>query len=171
MDEALETIKLIWAGGPVVKRGLTFNAVGNEARPVPSPPPPIWVGGGTLKAAERAARCDGWYPFFTPAGASNANLTADAVTSVQDLKQKITYVKELRTGLGITTPFDVCIAVPVALDKCSPAQARAYRGAAEELSEVGVTWATALLPHPSRAAFLDNLRWFDEEIMRPCTAL
>ena len=65
-DEALETIKLAWKGGAVVKQGRSFNAVGNEPRPIPSPPPPIWVGGASDKAVERAARWgDGWIPYFS----------------------------------------------------------------------------------------------------------
>ena len=45
MDEAIETIRQAWAGGPVVRQGRHFNAVGNEPRPVPRPAPPIWIGG------------------------------------------------------------------------------------------------------------------------------
>jgi probable F420-dependent oxidoreductase len=165
MDEAIDTIQQIWRGGSVVKRGLTFNAIGNEPRPVPNPAPPIWVGGGSLKAAERSARCDGWYPFFTPTGADNPNLKSDAVTSAADLKQKIAHVKEMREKLGKTTQFDVCLYIPVDLIELTPARARQYLEVAEELGEAGVTWATAILPHPSRSAFLENLRWFDAEIM------
>ena len=64
-DEALEVIRLAWAGGPVVFKGMHFEARGNEPRPVPDPAPPIWIGGGSDKALERAARWgDGWSPFF-----------------------------------------------------------------------------------------------------------
>ncbi|RYD89094.1 MAG: LLM class flavin-dependent oxidoreductase, partial [Sphingomonadales bacterium] len=45
-DEALETIRLTGAGGAVVKKGMFFDAKGNEPRPAPDTPPPIWLGGG-----------------------------------------------------------------------------------------------------------------------------
>src|SRR5205823_125495 len=32
-DEALETIRMAWKGGAVVKQGRHFNAIGNEPRP------------------------------------------------------------------------------------------------------------------------------------------
>ena len=55
-DEALDVIRLAWGGGAVVKEGRGFNAIGNEPRPAPSPQPRIWIGGGSGKAVERAAR-------------------------------------------------------------------------------------------------------------------
>lgn len=164
-DEALETIRAIWAGGPVVKKGMNFNAAGNEQRPVPSPPPPIWVGGGSSQAAERAARWgDGWIPFFAPP-TNSADLKAGDVGSIKDLADKVAHVKKLRTSLGKTGPFDVCITAPVEPWPNSSAQARLYRDSLKELADAGVTWVTVIRRHPTRAAFYENLRWFDEEVM------
>jgi len=64
-DEAIDVIRMAWAGGAVVYEGMNFNAVGNEPRPSLPTPPPIWIGGGSGKAVERAAlKGDGWSPFF-----------------------------------------------------------------------------------------------------------
>ena len=49
-DEALETIREIWRGGSIVKKGMGFEAKGNEPRPAPNPPPKIWIGGSSDKA-------------------------------------------------------------------------------------------------------------------------
>ena len=32
------------------------------------------------------------------------------------------------------------------------------------LAEAGVTWTTAAVPSPSRAAFAENIQWFSEEV-------
>lgn len=53
MDEAIETIRQAWAGGPAVGQGRHFNAVGNAPRPVSRPAPPIWIARGSDKAVER----------------------------------------------------------------------------------------------------------------------
>lgn len=166
-DEALETIRLAWGGGPVVKHGSNFNATGNEPRPVPEPPPPIWVGGGSNKAVERAARWgDGWVPFFA-LPTNDENVKASAVTSLQDLSQKIDRLKELRVALGKDSPFDICIGVRAPLKEFTSSEAERFREAVHELAAVGVTWAGATVPAPSRAAFLENVHWVAEEIIKP----
>lgn len=167
MDEALETIRLAWAGGPVVKRGMNFNAIGNEPRPVPEPPPPIWVGGGSHKAVERAARWgDGWVPFFA-LHTNDASVKASAVTSMDDLAQKINRIKVIRAASGNIAPFDICVGVPAPLEALTSLEAERFREKVSELAAVGVTWAAGALPSPSRAAFLENAQWFGKEIIAP----
>jgi len=43
--------------------------------------------------------------------------------------------------------------------------AERYLEALRELAGVGVNWATVQLPHPSRAAFLENVDWFGREVV------
>ena len=99
-DEALETIRLAWSGGPVVKQGRNFNALGNEPRPVPKPHPTLWVGGGSDRAVERAAKwADGWSPFFT-APTLSPNNRALAIQSLEQLAEKIRVLTDLRAKIG-----------------------------------------------------------------------
>jgi len=94
-------IRLAWAGGPVVKQGRYFNAAENESRPVPSPAPPIWVGGGSDKAAERAARWgDAWVPVYFPAIESNRVISGANAGTLDELSAKMARVRELRDALG-----------------------------------------------------------------------
>ncbi len=165
MDEALETIRMAWAGGAVVKKGMSFDAKGNEPRPVPDPAPPIWIGGGSEKAVERAAIWgDGWSPFFA-LPTNDPNVEASSVTSIEQLRTKYAHCRELRAKLGKTGPFDLCIGVPVRLKAGDNDTARAYFDKVQELSAAGVTWVTVALPGKTRAQFLDNLAWFGEEVV------
>jgi probable F420-dependent oxidoreductase len=109
-DEALEVLRLAWAGGAVVKEGRNFNAAGNEPRPAPDPQPAIWIGGGSDKAVERAAKWgDGWCPFFAAPTMSKSNQESGIQTASQ-LGEKISELHEMRFALGKTSRFviEIC---------------------------------------------------------------
>ncbi len=164
-DEALEVIRLAWAGGAVAFEGRNFKAAENEPRPIPNPTPPIWIGGGSDKAVERSARWgDGWSPFFAAPTMTAANQES-GIHSVEQLGNKIQEAKELRAKLGKTTPFDFVIG-PQAKPKFGTSDgAQQYVDALGELAGVGVTWAMIEPPHPSRAAYIENVQWFGEEVI------
>lgn len=164
-DEALDVMRLAWAGGPVVYEGLHFNAAENEPRPALDVPPRIWIGGGSGKAVERAARCgDGWSPFFSAPTQSQSNQDS-AIQSVEQLGEKIRALNAMRAGLGKTGPFDVAIGARAKLRYGDKESAAGYVEALHELAAVGVTWAMVEPPHPSRQAYIENVQWFSEEII------
>lgn len=164
-DEALEVIREIWKGGAIVRKGMHFNAVGNEPRPPLETPPKIWIGGSSNKAIERAAQHgDGWCPFFSVPRLSKLNRDS-GIQSVQQLRETIVRISELRSELGRSADFDVAIGPPLRVTDKSQAEAKQWIEALQELQEAGVTWATFNLPHPSRAAYIDNLLWFGEEVI------
>ena len=164
-DEALEVIRLAWAGGPVVYQGTHFNAAGNEPRPAPDPAPLIWIGGGSDKALERAARWgDGWSPFFAAPTMSKLNRDT-GIHTVEQLGDNITKLHEMRAALGKTGPFDVAIGAQAKLDYKTRESAEKYIEAVRELADFGVTWAMIEPPHPSRQAYIDNVQWFGEEVI------
>ena len=69
-DEAIDVIRAIWTSDDVSFVGRHFVAEGVTAHPRPtqSPHPPIWIGGNSGQARQRAAeRGDGWCPFPAPA--------------------------------------------------------------------------------------------------------
>ena len=164
-DEALEVIRMAWAGGPVVFKGMHFEAKGNEPRPVPDPAPPIWIGGGSDKAVERAARWgDGWCPFFAAPTMSALNRDT-GIHTVEQLGGKIAMLQDLRAKAGKSGPFDIAIGPKAKLRYLEAGGADAYLEAVRELTEVGVTWAMAEPPHPSRQAYIENVQWFGEEVI------
>jgi len=169
-DEALEVMRLAWSGEVVVKQGSTFNAAGNEPRPAPSPQPTIWIGGASDKALERAARWgDGWSPFYAAPGMSKVNQTA-AVQSVEHLRELIQRLQELRAGFGKTGPFDIVIGPRMRIKDRTRETAERYLEMADELAQAGVTWATADLGHASRAAYVEAVQWFGEEVIARASA-
>lgn len=164
-DEALETLDLVWQGGAVVKQGRAFNAVGNEPRPVPSPPPPIWVGGASNKALERAARWGGgWIPHFS-VPTNDPVVMRSAMASLDQFTEKLDRLQQARAKFGNTGPFDVAPGAPFRPKTTTSSDAQQFLDQTHELESRGATWIWTPLPAPSRAAYLDNLAWFGEEVI------
>ena len=164
-DEAIDTIHMAWNGGVVVKEGMGFNAVGNEPRPVPSPKPPIWIGGGSPAAVKRAAlRGDGWSPFFAAPTMTAANQES-GIHTVEQLGENIVKAQEMRAEAGRTGHFDVAIGAKARLDYKTRESADAYIEEVRKLGAVGVSWIMVAPPHPTRQAFIDNVAWFGDEVI------
>ncbi|WGM47527.1 hypothetical protein KOAAANKH_02404 [Brevundimonas sp. NIBR10] len=164
-DEGLEVLRLAWAGGAVVKEGRNFIARGNEPRPTPDTQPPVWIGGGSDKAVERAAKWgDGWSPFFAAPGMTSLNQES-GIHSVEQLSGKISDLQEMRAAQNKAGQFDICIGPQEKLVFGSSDGIQKYIDDIGELASVGVTWAMVEPPHPSRQAYIEHVQWFGEEIV------
>jgi len=162
-DEALATMRTIWRGGNIALEGLNFQATGNEPRPALPNPPPIWIGGSSQKALQRAVNAEGWCPFFAVPRLSQSNQTSGLHTA-QDLKQCIDWIAEMRSNQGKKTPFDVCVAPQLRLQSTEAGPVAEYIAQLQALKAAGATYATIYLPHPSRAAYLENIQWFNSAV-------
>lgn len=82
-DEYIEAFKELWTGDNPVFNGehLAFSNIKFLPKPSQKPHPPIWVGGGSPRAIERAVHCgQGWHPVgLTP----------------KELREKVNYLNEL----------------------------------------------------------------------------
>ena len=164
-DEALEVMRAVWTGENVEFRGRHFHAVGNLARPAPTPPPPVWVGGGSDKALERAARWgDGWVPYFLMP-TNDPTIRKSAVVSMDHFGEKVARLHELRDGMGRTAPFDLSVCPPFRPQTPTAENARRFLDEVAELEAHGVNWIWASLPAPSLEAYLDMVAWFGSEII------
>ena len=164
-DEALETIKLAWRGGRVVKKGLMFDAPGNEPRPVPTPAPPIWVGGASDKALERTARWgDGWIPHFS-VPTNDPVVMQSSMTSMADFARKIEQLREARDKLGKRGPLDIAPGSLFRPKTTTRSDAERFIEGVQQVEQCGANWIWTPLPAPSRAAYLENVAWFGEEIV------
>jgi probable F420-dependent oxidoreductase len=170
-DDALETIRLAWAGGVVARSGIGYDAPGNEPRPVPSPAPPIWIGGGSRKAVARAARWgDGWAPFFSVT--TNDRYVAEAaVTSLTDLREKIALLVELRNNMGRSGPFEISITPPNFPRSRAREEVEKFLETVAVLEQAGVNWLTIALPAHDRATYLESVDWFSKEVVVPYARL
>jgi alkanesulfonate monooxygenase SsuD/methylene tetrahydromethanopterin reductase-like flavin-dependent oxidoreductase (luciferase family) len=64
LEEAIAVIRALWAGGPVTRPSAYYPLEDAYARPIPTPPPPIVIGGETPAGARLAGRIgDGWSAF------------------------------------------------------------------------------------------------------------
>lgn len=165
MDEALETIRLAWSGNVVVKEGRSFNARGNQPRPIPNPAPPIWIGGASDVAVERAAKAgDGWCPFFSDPRQSEVN-QKNSIRSVDHLAERVRFINQTRAQISRTGHFDVEIGPREQPGFGKSEGIQQYVDAVSALAEVGVTWITVEAPHENRAVYLEHIQWFGEEII------
>ncbi|MBV1688661.1 TIGR03619 family F420-dependent LLM class oxidoreductase [Novosphingobium sp. G106] len=156
-DEALRTIRRVWAGEIVEP--------GNEARPVPDPAPPIWVGGSSGKALDRAARWgDGWCPFYATPGMSKINAES-GVQSDAHLAELIDRLRDKRAGLGKADTFDIVLGPRMRIKAPNAETAERFLAALDGLRAAGVTWATVNIAHPSRGAYVELVEWFGEEVV------
>jgi probable F420-dependent oxidoreductase len=166
-DEAIRAMKAAWTEDEVVFEGRNFSAQGVMPRPKPvqQPNPPIWAGGNSDRALRRAAElCDGWSPMFaSPALGERAK--TDAITSIDDLKRKITRLSELLAQAGRTRAFDICIGPQVGLKDHSRAEADRLVEHLSELAELGVTWTYFGVPQANRATYIENVQWLGAEVL------
>ena len=161
-DEAIETIRLAWAGGSVVKQGRHFHAAGNEPRPVPNPPPPIWIGGGSDASVARAPRLrDGWAPYLS-VPTTDETVMRSAVVSMAHFGEKVRSLHELREQHGRTGPFDIAVAPPSRPGDMSEAQARQFQDEVGELQRLGATWIWTSLPARSLGHYLELVQWYGD---------
>jgi probable F420-dependent oxidoreductase len=115
-DEMLVVMKLLWSGKMVEYQGHHYQFDKMEMNPAPSKPIPIWVGGISKPAMQRAARlADGW--------------VTDLQTS-DEIIECIKYIHQLRRDYGRDPlPFDVM---------ATPSDAFTV-DAYQKLAEAGVT--------------------------------
>jgi alkanesulfonate monooxygenase SsuD/methylene tetrahydromethanopterin reductase-like flavin-dependent oxidoreductase (luciferase family) len=77
LEEAVGLIRALWSGETVDHPGPAYRATG-QIQPLPSPAPPVWLGGWGPKTIERAARiADAWVPGPTADLARLVRLRAD----------------------------------------------------------------------------------------------
>lgn len=164
-DEALETIRLAWSGGTVVKDGLHFTATGVEPRPIPSPSPPIWVGGGSDKAVERAARFgDGWAPFFS-VPTNDPDVMRSSVVSLEHFGEKIARLRSLRSKMGRSGPFDISVAPSFRPAEANASNAERFLEEVSQLEEQGANWIWTSLPSSTLEKYLELVEWFGKDII------
>ncbi len=66
LEEAVAVIRALWTGGPITRDSPYYPLHEASAYPVPTPPPPIILGGETPAGARLAGRIgDGWSAFDT----------------------------------------------------------------------------------------------------------
>jgi probable F420-dependent oxidoreductase len=149
LDESIEILRKLWAGGWVEHQGEFFSFPRLEMSPVPPAPIPIWSGGISKPALRRAARvCDGWI--------SDMHTTAE-------LQRIVTELRALRADSPrAREPFAVLGTAVDAFDRAG------YR----RLAEIGVThvqtmpWYFYGGPTDVLERRIDGIRRFGEDVIQ-----
>ena len=153
-DESIEVLTAVLAGGDTAYAGRHFSARGVRLAPptIARPRPPIWVGGNSVRAIERAVRhCEGWAPFGT-AGYAAASRTAD-ISEPDDLALRIAKARVMADEVGRTAPLEICYSAGNLGDPLLSVEQR--RDLIGSLTDAGVTWLTVNLTADSRAELVD----------------
>jgi probable F420-dependent oxidoreductase len=120
-DEMLAVLAKLFRGEMVEHHGEFYDFAALQMQPVPTRPPPVWVGGESAAAMERAVRCEGWIGIHY---------------DVAEALERIERVQRLRRESGRSQQaFDIALALREAPD----------RGARRRLEEAGLT----VLLHPA----------------------
>src|SRR5205807_2034628 len=119
--------------------------------------PPLWVGGNSRQAIERAAQLgDGWAPFPNPAELARTTRTA-RLDTLSELGERIALFHARAAAAGRKGALDVCYA----LEEREPSAAR---DRIAELRELGVTWLTVEIGGTTRREHLARLERFAHDV-------
>jgi probable F420-dependent oxidoreductase len=91
-DEMIEVMRKLWTGELVEHQGEFYDFAPLRMSPAPGERIPIWIGGISDPALQRAARNDGWISDLQPA---------------RDIVESIEQIRKLRAEAGCDAPFDV----------------------------------------------------------------
>ncbi len=157
LDEAIDVLRRLWLNDSFEYRGKHFTAIGQVSSPPPvqRPHPPIWIGGNSLRARQKAALvASGWAPMQLDAmGAATARTRPmHTVSKVADA------VADLRRLLDVegraADAFDIQLQAPAA-DFANPQLSMPERQEIlRQLANAGVTHVLAFLPHGDQETLL-----------------
>jgi probable F420-dependent oxidoreductase len=168
LDEALDVMKVAWTTDGITCTGRHFTASGNTMRPRPvsQPHPPIWMGGSSKRAIQRAVEhCQGWAPIVAPKEAGEA--TARMAASFMDLERGIAYARELISAAGRTDPLDICVSLLSPAPGSEAFTVAGARAQVQELEELGVTWIGIRCAADTPEEYLEHARRFADDVMLP----
>jgi hypothetical protein len=86
---------------------------------------------------------------------------------MDQLRQKIGVARQLCEQSGRTAPLDICMSAFGHATMKPDARANTAKMLDDyaALAAAGVSWTTVSLPSPTRAAFIEHVQWFGEEVV------
>lgn len=122
-DEGLDLLTQLWSGAEVTHQGPFYQAAGVRFLPTPLQRPriPVWIGGDSAAALQRAARWDGWI----------MGVIDEQCKVIKTPEQIAAQVAKLHQFRTTNAPF------AVAVDGVSQAREGAL---AREYADAGATW-------------------------------
>lgn len=137
-DEVLDVLPRYWRGETISQTGATFEARDVVGLPQPLQDPiPIWIGGNSRRAAERAARCGGWMPMLSVEMVSNTTRTAH-IGDIETLARRISEMRDLAEDRAAS--IEVLVTCPDHSIAEPGADVERHRDFLGRLGAAGVTW-------------------------------
>lgn len=166
-DEAIDVLRAIWTRDDVSFEGRHFTARGVTALPRPDACPPIWIGGNSAGARQRAAeRGDGWAPFPSPPVVAQTARTAvlftpdDLAVALADLRARCD-----KAGRDVAE-LDITFACHAGGDPADAAfNAAEHLDGLGVLAELGVTWVQVGAPGDDVGRAAEVLARYGEEVI------
>ncbi len=166
MDEYLKALKLALSGEEFAFEGSGYQAFGNRIQPGPiqKPYPPLFVGGNAKRAIRRAVElADGWYPFFTVGGVSNATTRTAEITNEAELAEAIAYMHAHCETVGRAVPPLVATgSLSRPGEKLSAQEAIDRAG---RFAETGIVATGMSIDGRTRAEWCDNVERFGADVI------
>jgi probable F420-dependent oxidoreductase len=165
-EEGVRGLTAAWTGAEVNLSGENWAAAGNSMlpRPASAPHPPIWMGGNSRRAIERAVElCQGWSPYDVPWPRSRDTGTR-SIGSNDDLRRRIAEFRRVLEERGREDTLDLCF-VRGRTDWLDGSRDQVL-GELEELREMGLTWFALRLSASSSADFVEKVAAFGELVGR-----
>jgi probable F420-dependent oxidoreductase len=158
-DEYIEIMRELWTSDDPEYSGeyARFSDIKFLPKPERKPHPPVWVGGESRKAMERAARYgDGWHPFGLTPGAFREK--AEYLKTLLPPEKKEGFVMSLRRNIEINDKreFGAEETLRGGMEKIA--------GGIKEYGEAGVDHLILYILGRNFKAILRTLRVFAEEI-------
>jgi probable F420-dependent oxidoreductase len=162
-DEALALMKRVWTGASLEVAGRKHHAL---PRPAQRPHPPIWIGGNSRRAMQRAVDLgDGWMPMLCfPEHV--ARRRSPALTGPEDLAKRLSELREYAAARGRPVPRDIAFMSAAGGVYGKPGFDRAAkRDELARLEALGVTWVHVALEAGSRFEWLAQLEGFARDFV------
>jgi alkanesulfonate monooxygenase SsuD/methylene tetrahydromethanopterin reductase-like flavin-dependent oxidoreductase (luciferase family) len=164
MEDGLAAIKQAWTGEPVYASTRRWTAAGNTVLPPPmtQPHPPLWMGGNSRSAIERAiTSCDGWAPFGVVSDGARQRSTA-SIADFDDLRKRIGIARDACERVNRVQPLDILVRPPRKWAEGPPFSSA--REEIEELEEMGVSWISLRFNPSSKSDMLDLVAAWGEVV-------
>jgi probable F420-dependent oxidoreductase len=170
-DESIDVLRAIWTQDNVHFEGEHFSARGVTAHPRPAACPPIWIGGNSSGARQRAAeRGDGWAPFPTSPAVAQTSRTAE-LRNADDLARALDDLKRRCDALGRdVADLDVTFACHAGGDPSLDSfNADEHLEGLKALEAIGVTWVQVGAPGDDISRTVDTFAKYGEVVIAKAT--
>jgi probable F420-dependent oxidoreductase len=171
-DETIAAMKAAWASEEFTFEGEFFKAGGNVIQPSPTqkPHPPIWIGGNAKLSIRRAVDYgDGWSPMFGGGSALAQTARTAEISTIEDLAERVQYMRDYAAEKGRTAPLDLCVSPPVSLHNPNATMSQVVDGIGK-MVDLGANWCSLSAGGATRAEWLKGIEKLSKEVVEKVNA-